>query len=99
MIFFFFFFFRRGGGAEYKKGDLSDPKCGPSEPYPLNSLTKTQFLANFVPKGGPFGRFGVALLPVTPSLPSPLYWPKMKRVLTIEVKSRIRSLLDHCETL
>ena len=36
--------------------DLLDPK---SEPHPLNPPTNTPFLAHFMTKSGPFGRFGV----------------------------------------
>ena len=47
------------GGAGHPKCGPFDQKNGLSEPHPLNPLTKTPFLAHFVTKSGPFGRFGV----------------------------------------
>ena len=53
-----------GGGAQNpKKVDLLDPKSGLFEPHPLNPPTKTPFLAHFVAKSGPLGRFGGCFAP------------------------------------
>ena len=47
------------GVRDPKKVDLLDPKSGLFEPHPLNPPTKTPFLAHFVAKSAPFGRFWV----------------------------------------
>ena len=47
-----------GGVRDPQRVDILDPKSGlflTSPPYPP---TKTPFLAHFVTKSGPFGRFG-----------------------------------------
>ena len=55
-----------GGVRDPPKVDLLDPKSGrfwTSPPYPP---TKTPFLAHFVAKSGPFGRFGGCIAPTAP---------------------------------
>ena len=47
------------------------PKLGLFEPHPLNPPTKIPFLAHFVAKSGPFGRFGIANPPSPPTPPMP----------------------------
>ena len=48
-----------GEMRDHQNVDLLNPKSGLFEPYPLNPPTKTPFLAHFVTKSGPFGRFEV----------------------------------------
>ena len=54
------------GVREPQKVDLLDQKSGLFEPHPLNRPTKNAFLAYFVTKSGPFGRWGGASHPRTP---------------------------------
>ena len=46
------------GGCRTPKCETLGPKGELFEPHPPHPLTKTPFLAHFVTKSGPFGRFG-----------------------------------------
>ena len=64
------------GGAERPKCGTFGPKKLTFEPHPLNPPLKSLFLAHFVTKSGPFGRFGV-VRPTPAPHPPPGYGPAL----------------------
>ena len=58
------------GLRDPQKVNLLDTKSGLFEPNPLNPPTKTPFLAHFVAKSGPLGRFGGCVAPPAPPPPA-----------------------------